>query len=188
EEYRLPTTATKFPRTSRFTVRPPRACGASHEEDMRGARVRRTSGRPSLTTRSSGGAAGRELRRDRPRKEEEDRMSIRKLGANKRWPLLMVVAMFLSGISPSFMPQSTVSAQVVAGGAPVGQGFVIDAGDLRFIYEQILVAQAHAAGGTLLGPGPNQVSDPQLPRGLRTVDGSYNNLVPVPDQHMFGAA
>src|SRR5262249_29403608 len=115
-------------------------------------------------------------------------MSLRKLGANKRWPLLMVLAMFLSGISPSFMPQSTVSAQVVAGGAPVGQGFIITAEDLRFIYEQILVAQDHAAGGALLGPGPNQVHDPQLPRGLRTVDGSFNNLVPVPDQHLFGAA
>src|SRR5258708_35254894 len=29
---------------------------------------------------------------------------------------------------------------------------------------------------------------PQLPSGLRTVDGSYNNLVTAPDQHMFGAA
>src|SRR6185369_3387607 len=51
----------------------------------------------------------------------------------------------------------------------------------------------HAAGGTLLGPGPNQVNlngvpDPQLPVGLRTVDGTFNNLVPVPDQHLFGAA
>src|SRR5262249_12203331 len=135
-----------------------------------------------------GRGGGREPGRVRTRKEEEERMSIRKLGANKRWPLLMVVAMFLSGISPSFMPQSTVSAQVVTGGAPVGQGFVIDAGDLRFIYEQILVAQAHAAGGTLLGPGPDQVSDPHLPRRLRTVDGSYTNLVPVPDQPLFGAA
>src|SRR3954466_12739384 len=115
-------------------------------------------------------------------------MSLRKLGANKRWPFVMVAAMFLSGISPSFLSQSTVNAQVVAGGAPVGQGFIINADDVRFIYDQILVAQDHAAGGQLLGTGPNQVSDPQLPRGLRTVDGSFNNLVPVPDQHMFGAA
>src|SRR5438874_9611440 len=115
-------------------------------------------------------------------------MSLRKLGANKRWPLVMVVAMFLSGISPSFMPQTNVKAQVVDGGAPVGQGFIISAEDYRFIYEQILVAQDHAAGGSLLGTGPNQVLDPQLPRGLRTVDGSFNNLIPVPDQHMFGAA
>src|SRR5207237_2667862 len=115
-------------------------------------------------------------------------MSLRKLGANKRWPFVMVVAMFLSGISPSFMPRSQVSAQVVAGGSAVGQGFIISAEDYRFIDEQILVAQDHAAGGNLLGPGPNQVKDPQLPRGLRTVDGSFNNLVPVPDQHLFGAA
>src|SRR5690348_11420077 len=59
-------------------------------------------------------------------KSEEDRMSLRKLGANKRWPFVMVVAMFLSGISPSFMPQAQVNAQVVAGGAPVGNGFVIN--------------------------------------------------------------
>src|SRR5256714_15533868 len=112
-------------------------------------------------------------------------MSLRKLGAKKRWPFVMVVAMFFSGVGPAFLPQQpTVSAQT----APVGQGFIINADDLRFIYEQILVAQDHAAGGTLLGSGPNQVSDPQIPRGLRTVDGSFNNLVPVPDQHLFGAA
>jgi beta-lactam-binding protein with PASTA domain/Ca2+-binding RTX toxin-like protein len=111
-------------------------------------------------------------------------MSLRKLGAKKRWPFVMVVAMFFSGVGPAFLPQTAVQAQT----APVGQGFIINAGDLRFIYEQILVAQDHAAGGQLLGTGANQVSDPQLPRGLRTVDGSYNNLVPTPDQHMFGAA
>src|SRR5262245_31322481 len=111
-------------------------------------------------------------------------MSLRKLGANKRWPLVMVVAMFFSGVGPAFLPQTIVSAQT----APVGNGFVVNADDLRFIYDQILVAQAHAAGGTLLGTGPLQVSDPQLPKGLRTVDGSFNNLVPVPDQHLFGAA
>src|SRR4051794_27346938 len=109
-------------------------------------------------------------------------MSLRKLGARKRWPLVMVVAMFFSGVAPAFLPQSTVNAQT----APVGQGFIINAGDLRFIYEQILVAQDHAAGGTLFGTGPNQVSDPQLPRGLRTVDGSFNNL--VPGQTNFGRA
>ena len=48
-------------------------------------------------------------------------MSLRKLGANKRWPFLMVVAMFLSGISPSFV-QPTVSAQVVQGAQGDGGG------------------------------------------------------------------
>jgi Animal haem peroxidase len=104
---------------------------------------------------------------------------------SKHWAVVTVLALALSPTgAPYFVAQ--VHAQTQA--APVGNGFVINAEDLRFIYSQILVAQDHAAGGTLLGSGPNQVRDPQLPRGLRTVDGSFNNLVPVPDQHLFGAA
>src|SRR5262249_17613149 len=66
---------------------------------------------------------------DRPRDietagREEDRMSLRKLGAQKPWPLLMIVAMFLSGIAPSFVP--AIQAQT----APVGNGFVVNADDL----------------------------------------------------------
>src|SRR5206468_3284501 len=70
---------------------------------------------------------------------------------------------------------------------------------------QIEIAQFNAAGNPLLGNGPNQVNlnspitaacanggacpgDPQFPGGLRTVDGTFNNLVPIPDQHLFGAA
>jgi len=91
-----------------------------------------------------------------------------------------IVTLLALVCSPStgfqFTPVLHAQTQV----APIGQGFILDAGDLRFIYEQILVAQAHSAGGALLGPGPNQVHDPQLPRGLRTVDGTYNNLVPAP--------
>src|SRR5262249_17607799 len=110
--------------------------------------------------------------------------SCRRSRAAKRWAVAMMIGMVLSPVASLLLQQTAVQAQT----APVGAGFVIDANDLRFIYEQILVAQDHAAGGNLLGPGPNQVSDPQLPRGLRTVDGSFNNLVPSPDQHMFGAA
>src|SRR3954468_13469582 len=101
----------------------------------------------------------------------------------KRWAVAMMIAMTLSPIGrPVFQPAVQAQQQT----APVSQGFNITAGDLRFIYEQILVAQDHAAGGALLGPGPNQVADPQLPRGLRTVDGSFNNL--VPGQTHFGQA
>src|SRR5207249_9710797 len=92
--------------------------------------------------------------------------------------------MVMPGVGGQLFVPTTVHAQT----APTGSGFTINAEDLRFIYDQILVAQDHAAGGTLLGPGPNQVHDPQLPRGLRTVDGSFNNLVPIPDQHLFGTA
>src|SRR3954463_512116 len=67
--------------------------------------------------------------------------------------------------------------------APVGNGFVINDEDLRFIFHQIEIAQFNAAGGSLLGTGPNQVNqnqpisaacangvprvtDPQFPAGL----------------------
>ncbi|NUR54484.1 MAG: heme peroxidase, partial [Acidobacteria bacterium] len=107
-----------------------------------------------------------------------------------RWarPVAFVVMIALSIMTNGgpllLMQPRTVHAQQQV--APVSQGFNIDAGDLRFIYQQILVAQDHAAGGTLLGPGPNQVHNPQLPVGLRTVDGSFNNL--VTGQTQFGQA
>ena len=96
--------------------------------------------------------------------------------------LTIVMALMTNGGSHWLMPTVEAQQQV----APVSQGFNINAEDLRFIFQQILVAQEHASGGTLLGPGPLQVHDPQLPVGLRTVDGSFNNL--VPGQESFGAA
>ena len=118
-------------------------------------------------------------------------MTVRKLftcrgvRSEKRWAMVTMLALLASTVTRPGLLQ-TVRAQGIAASTPVGQGFALDAGDLRFIYQQILVAQDHAAGGTLLGPGPNQVADPQLPRGLRTVDGSFNNL--VPGQEHFGKA
>jgi Ca2+-binding RTX toxin-like protein len=44
--------------------------------------------------------------------------------------------------------------------------------DLEFILQQIEIAEAHAAGEDL----PTLVGDPTSPFGLRTVDGSFNNL------------
>jgi Ca2+-binding RTX toxin-like protein len=44
--------------------------------------------------------------------------------------------------------------------------------DLQFILQQIKIAEAHAAGTPLT----DLVDNPLLPWGLRTVDGSYNNL------------
>src|SRR2546426_11246583 len=124
-------------------------------------------------------------------------VTCRRIRSAKSWSIVTAVAMLASGIgSPVFTPR--VHAQTQS--APVGAGFIIDAGDLRFIFHQIEVAQDHAASrtaaspcGTLLGPGPNQVNlfgtaNAQLPLGLRTVDGSCNNLVAVPDQHLFGAS
>ena len=61
--------------------------------------------------------------------------------------------------------------------------------DLEFILKQIKIAEAHAAGGDLAqrrgrggGVDPNADGTPAqphlLPYGLRTVDGTYNNLIP----------
>ena len=46
--------------------------------------------------------------------------------------------------------------------------------DLQFILDQILIAEAHNTGDDLL----TLLGSPLLPYGLRTVDGSYNNLTP----------
>ncbi|HEX8345127.1 MAG TPA: peroxidase family protein [Actinoplanes sp.] len=82
--------------------------------------------------------------------------------------------------------------------AAVGQGFNVNPADLRFILKQIQIAEAHAQTassanpcGTLLGPGPNQIPNEgqqgaELPWGLRTVDGTCNNLQAGNDK--FGTA
>ena len=91
--------------------------------------------------------------------------------------------------------------------APVGQGFNVTPSDMSAILRQIKIAEAHVANTTpaflagpdgipgnaddrgicdaLVGPGPNQVASPLVADGLRTVDGSCNNL--IRGQEKFGA-
>ena len=57
--------------------------------------------------------------------------------------------------------------------------------DLDFILAQIEIAEAHAAGQPLYGPG-GLIPTYNLAWGLRTVDGSYNHL--LPGQEQWGAA
>lgn len=59
--------------------------------------------------------------------------------------------------------------------------FILIEEDLEHILKQIQIAESHAAGGQLLCASPTDttgkcVPDPALPLGLRTVDGSFNNL------------
>ena len=83
----------------------------------------------------------------------------------------------------------------------VGEGFTVTPSDLSFILKQIKIAEAHsavlAAQGpgpstdpvrcqSMIGTGPNQIESPLLSFGLRTVDGSCNNL--QPGQATYGAA
>ena len=89
--------------------------------------------------------------------------------------------------------------------APVGQGFTVTASDLQHILKQIKIAEHHAGLATAANPcagllgngsGPDgiqgtpddvaQVHSPLIGDGLRTIDGSCNNL--QPGQAMFGAA
>jgi Ca2+-binding RTX toxin-like protein len=77
--------------------------------------------------------------------------------------------------------------------APIGEGFTVLPSDLAFILKQIKIAEHHAATysaahacDTLVGPGPNQIPDYLTSYGLRTVDGSCNNL--VPGREKFAAA
>ncbi len=48
--------------------------------------------------------------------------------------------------------------------------------DLDFILAQIKIAEAHAGGQPLYGPG-GLIPSYNLSWGLRTVDGTYNNLL-----------
>ncbi len=77
--------------------------------------------------------------------------------------------------------------------APVGQSFTVTKSDLSFILAQIKIAERHAATltpdnpcGTMVGTGADQIPSPLVSKGLRTVDGSCNNL--QPGQETFGAA
>ncbi|MFP5368722.1 MAG: heme peroxidase, partial [Actinomycetes bacterium] len=66
--------------------------------------------------------------------------------------------------------------------------------DLAFILKQIKISEAHVANttsetgpcGALVGDGPNQIPSPLVSLGLRTVDGSCNNL--QPGQETYGAS
>ncbi|WP_192985252.1 peroxidase family protein [Pseudomonas sp. EggHat1] len=63
-----------------------------------------------------------------------------------------------------------------------GNGLRMIRSDLQFILDQIIIAERHAAGEELMDIIPNS----RLPWGLRTVDGTFNNL--VSGQEHFGAA
>ena len=63
--------------------------------------------------------------------------------------------------------------------------FYINVADLEFILKQIRIAEQHAATGELKNLDGTPIS-PLLPAGLRTVDGTYNSL--LPGQSDLGAA
>lgn len=99
--------------------------------------------------------------------------------------VIATVAVALGGS----ITQNALPAQAVA--TDTNPSFRIVEEDLAFILRQIQIAEAHAAGGALLCDEITDVSgkcvpSPALPMGLRTVDGSFNNL--VAGQQDYGAA
>jgi Ca2+-binding RTX toxin-like protein len=120
-------------------------------------------------------------------------IAIRRPRAGSRRRLVALASSLLVGtaLSPLTVLARADAADTVH--APVGQGFTITPSDLSFILKQIKIAEHHAATytpanpcGTLVGNGPNQIPSPLVSYGLRTVDGSCNNLIEGQDK--FGAA
>jgi len=106
-------------------------------------------------------------------------------GSLRAIPMAVLITMTNVGVEPSQAAINTSS---------VGQGFTITAADLAFILQQIKISEFHVANttsatgpcGALVGSGPNQIPDTLLSFGLRTVDGSCNNL--LKGQETFGAS
>jgi len=106
-------------------------------------------------------------------------------GSLRAIPMAVLITMTNVGVEPS---------QAAINTSPVGSGFTVNAADLAFILQQIKIAEFHAANttsltglcGALVGTGPNQIPSPLISGGLRTVDGSCNNL--QAGQELFGAA
>ncbi len=80
------------------------------------------------------------------------------------------------------MPPPTPVAPGPDGSLVASAGVHLIKSDLQFILDQIIIAERHAAGEDILSLLPNS----RVPFGLRTVDGTYNNL--VNGQTEFGAA
>ena len=110
-----------------------------------------------------------------------------RLTARSRTAAVTAGALAALGLTPVMVPPAQGAV------APVGQGFTVTAGDLSFILKQIKISERHAHTftadnpcGTLVGPAANQIPDRLASYGLRTVDGSCNNL--FPNRETFAAA
>src|SRR4051795_8581689 len=115
--------------------------------------------------------------------------------AASRWRTQAKIAVALASITMLAVVAGLGVAHNAKAGVSnvVGSGFTVTPGDLQFILKQIKIAEHHAATatpanpcGTLVGPGPDQIPDALTSYGLRTVDGSCNNL--LPGREKFAAA
>jgi Ca2+-binding RTX toxin-like protein len=132
-------------------------------------------------------AAGKAARRQR-----------HEAGSRRRMVSVTTSLLVGSALTPlTALAPAAVLAPAADAAVSVGQGFNLNPSDLKFILKQIKIAEHHAANydaahpcDGLMGPGefqiPTTAQGEELPWGLRTVDGTCNNL--VPGQHEFGAA
>jgi len=106
-------------------------------------------------------------------------------GSLRAIPMAVLITMTNVGVEPS---------QAAINTSQVGSGFTVTAADLAYILQQIKIAEYHAAKTTqatglcseLVGSGVNQIPSPLISGGLRTVDGSCNNIQLT--QETYGAA
>src|SRR3954447_10339630 len=121
------------------------------------------------------------------------------VGARPMWrnPAALLAAFLMLSlmavVALTTKPALAGPAPVFVNQAPDGQGLTVTPGDLKFILKQIKIAERHAATatasnpcGTLVGSAPDQIPDRLSSYGLRTVDGSCNNL--IPGREKFAAA
>src|SRR6476619_2015654 len=112
-------------------------------------------------------------------------------GRRRRRLTSVVATLTVAGATVLQAVVATTPASAVP--APTGQGFTVTKTDLSFILRQIQIAERHTRTlsaaepcSTMIGTGDNQIPSPLVSKGLRTVDGSCNNL--QPGQETFGAA
>src|SRR3954454_6218143 len=119
------------------------------------------------------------------------------LRRTKRAGMSLGIVLAVSGVLAGAVALVPNPASAVVG--PTGAGFTITPGDLAFILKQIKISERHAATmtpanpcGTLVNqpgdgiPDAEQVPDRLTSYGLRTTDGSCNNL--FPGREKFAAA
>jgi hypothetical protein len=112
---------------------------------------------------------------------------------NSRRRLVALASSLLVGTALTPLTVFAPATVLAPADAAVGADFQITPADLAYILKQIKIAEHHAATytplnpcGTLVGNGPDQIRSPLLSFGLRTVDGSCNNL--IAGQERFGSA
>jgi Ca2+-binding RTX toxin-like protein len=116
--------------------------------------------------------------------------------SNRRWPASLKRKIAILGRSDKRVRvrrlvkaglASSLAAGMVLGTPGMAQAVDPNADDLNFILKQFDLSTAHPNGNLRDGdPNTIDIIDPQLPDGLRTATGIYNNL--LPGQEQFGAA